>query len=391
MEFNKNNIKSRNIYILYITTFLGGLMFFLPILALYYQQTLFSAQNVAFIFAVEAIASAIFEVPTGAVADLFGRKRSMLLAYFIDIIAFIILWIGGSMIMFIVYAILTALAHALNSGTDTAIMYDTLKQEGKENLYKKISGIYMAIWPAGAAISSIIGGYLATISLRTPVFYTIFPFIIALILIFFIDEPKYEKKKENTLNGHMLESLKDVLRNKQLVLILLGGIVVWSFGESTHFLNQLFFQFKNIPILWFGYIAAIDFAFSSLGFYFSHVISERFGNKRTVVFSVILMSVLLIVATLTTGYIMLALFTVSSFFFGLRSPILGHLWNAECESRKRATMNSINSLIYQLGVALVVPLVGYWSDLFTVNTAFLLSGIIMLIIPSIFFAFLKNN
>ncbi|MFZ2189916.1 MAG: MFS transporter [Candidatus Magasanikiibacteriota bacterium] len=391
MIFNRYGIKSNNIILLCIIHFLQGLMFFLPILALYYQKTLFSAQNVALIFAIEAICSAIFEVPTGAIADLFGKKKTMIVAYSIDIIAFIILWIGDSMAMFVIYAILTALAHALNNGPETAIMYDTLKQEGKENLYKKISGIYMAIWPAGAAISSIVGGYLATISLRTPIFYTIFPFLIALIIIFFIDEPPYEKKADATLNGHMLESTKDVLKNKQLMFILLGGIVAWSFGESTHFLSQLFFQFKNIPILWFGYATAAEFALSSLGFYFSHAISERFGNKRTVIMSVILLALLLIFATWTTGLTMLILFSTSSFFFGLRSPILGHLWNEECESRKRATMNSINALVYQLGVAIVIPIVGYWSDLFSVSTAFLLSGLIILIIPPIFFAFLKNN
>ncbi|MFZ2978577.1 MAG: MFS transporter, partial [Candidatus Magasanikiibacteriota bacterium] len=155
MIFNRYGIKSNNIILLCIIHFLQGLMFFLPILALYYQKTLFSAQNVALIFAIEAICSAIFEVPTGAIADLFGKKKTMIVAYSIDIIAFIILWIGDSMAMFVIYAILTALAHALNNGPETAIMYDTLKQEGKENLYKKISGIYMAIWPAGAAISSI--------------------------------------------------------------------------------------------------------------------------------------------------------------------------------------------------------------------------------------------
>lgn len=384
-------IKSRNIYLLYIVTFLGGLMFFLPILALYYEQTLFSARNVALIFAIEAVASAFFEVPTGAISDLFGRKRSMLLAYSINIISFIFLWIGGNIVMFVAYAILVALAHALNSGSDTAIMYDTLKQEGQENLYKKVSGIYMAIWPVGAAVGSVIGGHLATISLSTPVFYTIFPFIIALILIFFIVEPQYEKKTESTINGQMFESFKDVFKNKQLIFILLGGIVAWSFGESVHFLSQLFFEFKNIPILWFGYVAAAEFTLSSLGFYFSHAISERFGNRRTIILSVVLLALLLIISTLTTGYTMLILFSLSSFFFGLRSPILGHLWNKEVESRKRATMNSINSLAYQLGVAIVISLVGYWSDLFTINTAFLLSGVIILTISTGFFAFLKKN
>jgi sugar phosphate permease len=104
-----------------------------------------------------------------------------------------------------------------------------------------------------------------------------------------------------------------------------------------------------------------------------------------------LLALFLIAATFTTGLIMLVLFSVSSFFFGLRSPILGHLWNQECESRKRATMNSINGFVYQLGVAIIIPIVGYWSDLFTINTAFLLSAIIILFFSTSFFLFLKKN
>jgi MFS family permease len=391
MLFNLSGIKSRNILILYVISFLQGMVFFLPILALYYEQTLFSAKNVALIFSIEALTSVIFEVPTGAIADLFGRKRTILLAYSIDIIAFVILWIGGSMTMFALYAFLTALAHSLNSGTHTALMYDTLVEEGKQNLYKKISGIYMSIWPFGAALGSIIGGYLATISLHTPILWTIPPFIIAWLFILFLVEPKYEKKSDSTIYGHIGESIKDVLKNRQLVFILLGGIVAWSFGESTHFLSQLFLEFKQIPIVLFGYVSAAGFGLSALGFYFSHAVSEKIGNKNTVVYSVIVLGLLLVLATLTTGYVMLIFYSLSSFLFGLRSPVLGHLWNEECESRKRATMNSINSLVYQLGVALIIPLVGYWSDLWTVNTAFLLSGLAIMLISPLFFAFLKNN
>ncbi|OGH84202.1 MAG: hypothetical protein A2261_03580 [Candidatus Magasanikbacteria bacterium RIFOXYA2_FULL_44_8] len=387
----KKFAKPRNIYLLYTITCLQGMMFFLPILALYFQQTLFTAQNVAIIFAVEAIAAAIFEVPTGAVADLFGRKRTMILASGINILSIATLFIGGSMWMFVIYAVISALANALNSGTDTALMYDTLKEIKKEKYYKKISGIHMALWPVGAAVGSIVGGYLATISLQTPVLYSLIPYTLVLLLNFLLVEPQYERQTDSTFNGHIIESIKDVLHNKQLIFILLGGIVAWSFGESMQLMSQLFFQYKNIPIIWFGYAEAAGFTMSSLGFYFSHHISERFGNKKTIIVSVIVLALLIISATLAKGYMVLVLFELSSFLFGLRSPILGHLWNEEVESRKRATTNSINSFIYQLGVAVFVPLVGYWSDLFSAGTAFLLSALIILFISPIFFSFLKNN
>src|SRR3989338_2173266 len=297
MIFHRFGIKSRNIILLYSTTLLQGMMFFLPILALYYQESLFSVKNVALIFSIEALFSVIFEVPTGAIADLFGRKRTLILATVINILGIAVLSIGGNMAMFVVYAVLVSLARSLNSGTDTALMYDTLKNEGKENFYKKMSGMYMSIWPIGATIGSIVGGYLATISLHTPIFYTLIPVVISLVLNFFLVEPEYEKKTGTTLNGHIWESIKDVLKNKQMLIILSGGVIAWSLGESVHFLSQIFFQSKQIPILWYGYLGAASFSFSSLGFYCSHTISERFGNKKTVVLSIVFLSLLLIAST----------------------------------------------------------------------------------------------
>jgi len=388
---NKYSIKSRNISLLYISTFLHGMQFFLPILSLYFQQSLFTIANVALIYSIQAIGTAIFQVPTGAIADIFGRKRIIILSTLIYMLALVALYIGGNMTMFAIFAILSALSGALYSGTDTALIYDTLKNEGKEKYFKKISGTYWALWPFGAMLGSIIGGYLASISLKTSVGYSIIPFVVALLASLSLTEPKYEKKVGATVNGHMLEAFKDVLKNKQMLVILAGGVVAWSFGEGSHSLGQIFFQFKQIPILWFGYIAAAAFGLSSLGFYISHDVSEWLGNKRTVIICVVLAFLLLIFSTLTPGYIAVILFTATSFFFGLRSPVLGHLWNEESESRKRATLNSINSLVFQLGLAITGPIVGYWADLYTINTAFLISGIIVLVISTSFYAFLKKN
>jgi len=92
MFLTKHGIKSKNIPLLYATGVIGGMLFFLPILALYYKESLFTVTNVALIFAIESIAITLFEVPTGALADLFGRKRTIVLAHFVAIIAVVFLF-----------------------------------------------------------------------------------------------------------------------------------------------------------------------------------------------------------------------------------------------------------------------------------------------------------
>lgn len=260
---NKLGIKSNNILLMYFRHFLMGLVFFLPIIALYLEKDLFSITNVALIFAIGAISLTIFEIPTGAIADLFGRKKTLLLSNIILLISLIFLYIGGNMFMFVLYAVISAFANALYSGTESAIIYDTLKEKKKEKYYKKIIGKYSALWPIGAIVGSLIGGYLASISLSFPVLFTFIPQLIALILVFFLKEPKYEKETHKNIIKHMFESSKIIIKNNQLIILLVGGFIIWGFSESMHRLNSLFLQFKDIPIIYFGYVSAFIFGFSA--------------------------------------------------------------------------------------------------------------------------------
>jgi len=390
MFFTKYGIKSRNIPLFFFSTFIGGMLFFLPILALYFEKSLFTLTNVAIIFSIEAIAMVIFEVPTGAFAELFGRKKTTILAHFVALIAVVFLYIGGNMFMFGLFAILNSLARSLASGTDSALIYDSLKEENKEKYYKKIIGVFYALWPLGASLGSIIGGYLAIVSLSFPVLITLIPLSIAFILTFFIKEPNYEKEKHRNIFRHMIHSSRTIFGSKQLAILIFGSFVLWGVGESVHRLTPIFFQFKEIPIVYFGYLAAFVFGLSSLGYYLSYDISEKIGNKLTLILSVILSPLFLIFAVLTTNYTSAVFFIIPSLFFGLRNPIISHLVNLEVSSKQRATIASISNFIGELGTAIFIPFVGYLADLYTINTAFKLSAIIMFIIP-LLYLFLKDK
>lgn len=390
MNFNKLGLKSRNVFLVYASLIAGGMLFFLPILALYFEESLFTATNIALIFAIEAIAMVIFEVPTGAIADLFGRKKTLVLANFVVLLGVLFLYIGGGMLMFILFAIFNSFARALASGTYNAFLYDTLKEEKQEHHYKMVIGKFYALWPVGASIGAIIGGYLATVSLSFPVGLSLIPLLFAFILTLLLKEPKYEKEKHKNILKHMFNSSKIIIHNKQLIILALGGFLLMAFGETIHLLGPLFFKFKEMPIELFGWITAFVFGFSSLGHYYSHAISEKIGNKTTLIIAVLGSPILLILATLTTKYYAILFFIIPSIFFGLRNPIIDHLLNAEVSSSKRATVISINNFLGELGVAIFAPFIGYFAELYTINTAFMISAILMFSVTIIFF-FLKNK
>ena len=389
-NYRSYKIKSNNILWIYTSMILLGLLFFLPILALYFEESLFTVTNVALIFSIHAFTSMIFEVPSGAFADLFGRKKTLIVSYIIFIIALIFLYIGGSMIIFVLYAFLAALAGSLFSGTDVAIIYDTLKEEKKEKHFKKIIGTYHALWPMGAVIGSVVGGYLAKISLSTTVLYSFIPTVLAGLFVLFIKEPKYKKEEHRNVIKHMFNSLKLIIGSKQLFLLFLGAFILWSFGETIHHLAPLFFKFKEIPIHYFGWIFAVIFGFSSIGHYFSHEVSEKIGNRLTLIISSLIGPVLLIIATILTNFSAIIIYVIPSLIFGLRNPIVDHLINLEVSSSKRATINSVRNFTGAMGFVIFAPAIGYFAELYTINSAFKIAAVMMFIAP-IVYLFLKEK
>ena len=376
---------------MYFSSIIGGMLFFIPILALYFQENLFTLTNVALLFSIEAVALAIFEVPSGAVGDLFGRKNTLVLANIIVIIGLIFLWIGSSMIFFVIYVILNGLARSLASGTNAALIYDTLKEEGQEKQFKKIIGKYFSLWPLGVAIGSIIGGHLANISLQTTVTFTFIPLILSFIISLFLQEPEYEKEDHKNVVKHMWKSGIEILKNRQLLILFFGVLIITMLGEPLHLMNSLYFSFKEIPIVYFGYISAAVFGLSSLGFYLSHWFSEKFGNKVSLILFLISFAAFYVLSTQFFGWISIIFFVIASLFYGLRTPIITHLQNLEAPSSKRATVMSISNFSGFIGVAAFSPIYGYLAELYTINTALLLSACGMFIVPVLFLMLKEKN
>jgi MFS family permease len=374
---------------MYLSSLLSGLMFFAPIWALYVQQNLVTIQNVAFIISLQAIVGVIFELPTGAIGDIFGRKKTIVLGSFIFFISTITLYFSNAFYLFVIYAILSTLGSSLLNGTDSALIYDTLKEEGREQYYKKVNGTLQALWPLGATFASIIGGYLAQSSMSFPILITLIPLGISFILLLSLKEPKYKKAEHNDILLHLREAQAEIRGNRQILILLCSVFLLYGFGESLHILKPIFFDFKGMPLSYFGYVFALMFAGSSIGHYFSHETSEKLGDKKALIFAVFSFVLCLILATLTTELLSMFFLILSSIPFGIRNPIISHLINEQVSSNKRATILSANNVAEQLGKMACAPFVGYIADIFDINTAFLLSSIFM--IPAILLILFFNK
>jgi len=375
---------------MFIFLFLRGARFFLPFLALYFEQTLFSVTNVAIIMSTRSISTMVFEIPSGAISDLFGRKNTLILSSIVNIFTMGALYIGGSLNVFLVYAVLAGLSTSLVSGTDTALIHDELEVLGKTKLFKKILGNYFALWPAGAICGSLIGSFLSKTSLQLTVLVSFIPVLLGLLILFFLKEPQVEKEDHSDILKHSWKAFKNILHSKQLLLLVSAGTIGFSFGFSIYQLMPIYLDFKGLPTEYIGFVTASFFLTVSLGSYFSNFISEKLGNKTTLVLAILTAAILYLSATFIDSVLAVVFFVIGFGLFRLKKPIINHFINLEATSKNRATIVSIASFFDRIGLSLSILFLGHFADLYDINFAYMLSASLLLLAPMLY-VFIRDD
>ena len=154
----------RLLWSFYVFTFLWSVTaIWMPIFVLFFQDRGLTLGQITIVFIAYRIGKLIFEVPTGVVADVYGRKFSTLLGIALSNLA----WIGmafapGFDAILILYFIQGAF-FTLVTGAEEAWAYDWLKHNKAENLYIKLNARAGMISSSGYVIAPIIGGFLAKI------------------------------------------------------------------------------------------------------------------------------------------------------------------------------------------------------------------------------------
>ncbi|HII15850.1 MAG TPA: MFS transporter [Nanoarchaeota archaeon] len=386
----KRNKLERNISIAYIGAFISNLAFFLPVMTLFFQQVVNSVTLVALIFSIQAITAIVFEIPTGAFADLFGRRKTLIIRSSLTVISLTLLALSTNFLMLAIFSFIFALKNALGSGTDQAMLYDTLKQLGREMEYKKIRGRLTTLMYLGAIIGGVAGGYMASSFMRLPFLLTIPITFISLGISLFWTEPNYKKESHKNIIRHAHSSFKILLSNKQLLLLFLFSLFSFGLAESTHYLEQIFYAFVTLPVTYFGIVASAAALMGVSGSLLSHKLSEKFGDRQTLIFSKILDGLMIVLATIFLGYAGIVLIILVSFFRSIGTPILDHLLNKEIESKNRATILSMNNLLNNAGYMLFAPLIGYAADIYSIATSFKISGILLMLTAGFLF-FIKKK
>jgi len=393
MKFIKQN-SSKTIWRYFAFTFFVNLHFFSAVLVpIYTNWAHISKFQILTLQSWFMLWIFILEVPTGVIADYFGRKYSLALGALVVAFGALIYGSFPSFPIFLLGEFLFAAAFSLMSGADDALLYDALKEEGREGEIKNLAGKAHAMQLTAMLISAPIGGFMAYVfGVNSPMLFCAVPFFIAALIAWTIKEPQIKEKVSESRRYLTIvkEGLSFFYHHKTLRLLALDAIVVAAGAYFVIWLYQPLLQSLSVPIVYFGLFHMI-MALSEIiiASYFVQLEKWFGGAKRFLRFGALITSIMFFVVAIFPNIFTVIVFVVLAGGFGLtRLELMTAYMNKLIPSEQRATILSSISMFRRFALVFLNPVVGFIADK-SLGWALLFVGIFPLLI--FFFSPLKKE
>lgn len=377
-----NHKLTKNITIDYVYCFLKNFDISGAVWVLYMVSRGLPLWQIGIVEGVFHIASFIFEIPSGAFADLFGRKKTLLIGRICSAISAIISLFANNMFLFIISFIIAALGYNMNSGSEEALVYDSLKLAGKEKEYMKVNGRLNIIVEVAQGISTFIGGLLAEFSFLYCYGTAVFVAIVSLIPVFYFTEPDLNEKKEKervNLLKHFKICFHVIKTNKEIMKILLYFSFVFTFEAVVYFYGQEYFNVLGLNKIQISLIMLGYGIVSCLGALSSESLVRRFQKKTKYIFA-LFMGICMILISGKYLSISILFFIIMAYANAVLYPIQSLSLNVLIPSKQRATIISVSGMFFSLGMMIIFPLCGLLADIVDLHVTFLILGIMQLVL-----------
>lgn len=346
----------------------------------------------------------LLEVPSGAIADSFGRRRSMMISFVAYIVSFLILGGATQLILMFVGMILYGVGDTFRTGTHKAMIFEWLRLHGRSDERTKIYGLTRSWSQIGSAVSGVIAAVFIVISgsYHYVFYFAIIPYL--LNLVNFAGYPKAldgDHAKAHTI-GESLTRLKDSLIKsiktpdlRRLVVESMGwggffgatkdylqpvlqslavaGIVSFvaeRFSSNEHLATWLNVERKTALLI--GPVYAVLFLLSAWASRRSHTVVQVAGDEsratRWLWFAnAMLFFAIGVAAWFEQMWILVVAFVLLYVLNNAWRPILISRFNAVFEARESATVLSIESQAHRTATMVMAPAIGWVIDYFNRN------------------------
>ena len=407
---------ARNIPVYYLFNGVSGFLIWMPIWVIYLQE--FRGMSLTQISTIESLfwlTVVLAEVPTGAVADRWGRRTSLVMGGACFCLGSVVFAFSSTYVVLLAAYVMVAIAITLYSGAGHALIYDTLRQTGRTRDYEKHIGRSDAMAFGSMLIATLLGGPLvALVGYSVTILLGAIAMGVAGCIALLLREPPRSESEISSLqvseagtNGtgdqsgrtgqtdegrsgllaNMLTGVMVVWRRKTLFWYILFGTVIVAVITITEFLLQPFVVQHGVDPS-----AGVTSGFTYSGMLMSPVagmvvgsllaawVASRFGERRSLMVLLFAGAVLFLAPALwvVVGFGMLAAIR------GMTRPIATGYINRRIPSDQRATVLSMFQLSTALMIAIIMPIAGTVADIVGFQASFGSLLLILLVAGGVF-------
>lgn len=382
--------------------FFKNLRFFEPYIYLYFLAIGLSYFEIGLIISIRELSIYIFEIPTGFIADIWGKKKSMLLCFVLYIFSFVIYYFSYSFWLLAAASVIFGLAEAFRLGTHKALIFDYLDEKEISDKKAEVYGFTRSVSLYGKALSAVIAAVLLIwlTNYHIIFLFSIIPYICAFILLLTYPPERHSGRefKFSVIKEHIKDSFSNLLLVKQLRLILINSAIFdGAFKASRDYIQPVIRNFimayplllimeneHNRETLLIALLYLLVNIFGAFASRSSHKLRNYCMNSEVPLNYLFLGQAFLLLGTGyfvdVNLYVVFILFLMLNIISNLRRPLLLSCLVDEIEDMQRATMLSVESQLKSLTIVILAPVLGLIADSFSIRLMFVVLSIFLIIL-----------
>ena len=344
-------------------------MWFVGAIWLYFYRLFITDQQVGILDGLAFAIGLLAEVPSGALADKFGRDRTVKLGQLLSGSGFLIQSVASNFLLIFIGQTIIMIGFALVSGADDALFFERLKFDKNSNDWRKLVTRASQMALVGSLFAYVIGGWTYSIEPRIPWVLNGFAFISSTIVIWSVKDMRPKKARQN-----FLPEIKDYLLDiktgfaqfktpKLLIYIPFILTVQGLFYASSFGLLRLIMldRFHFSPF-W-GSVVVASSSLITVGILaYMHKYADKLGEKKVLITIGLIAVSSLVLSVANIGYwgyiVILAIYAGEQ----VLNPYMSEVLNTHSPENQRATVLSVASFFKSLPYVLLAPAIGYLNN-----------------------------
>jgi MFS family permease len=355
-----------NVWKLFASRFFSNLIPAYVIERLYWEERGMTIQMVVYTEIIFAITIVLLEVPTGIIADKWGRKYMMILSALMGCCEFLILVFATEFWHFALVVFLAAIGSSASSGAENALLYESLLSAGKEQSFEKYLGRLNALDIVSIIIAALCGSLLASrFGYEFNYWISLVSMLAALIFTLTLAEPAVNSDRENDqpipIRTYVTASVRFFKNNPGVRLVVLSGMVT---GAAINFIDefwQTYLDRLGIPVIYFGMFSAAIFLLRLPGNLLAYLLKGLFSYRSLLSGAIAVFAAGYIYVSLMKDYSGLAAMCLICLFAGMIEPLAAGYLHHRMDSSMRATIGSFQSLGENAALSVTGVGFGYFS------------------------------